>query len=88
MDENLSPDLKSKIALMKRELEIIENTLNKIPMRFAENGSWIKVATTMIYCDYDEKEVPYSSYSLAPFNEVHYRRTSESNFPNEKVVLK
>ena len=76
------------MTLKERESLITNNTLSKSPMRMKELAGWIKVATTMIYIpDFDEEAVEYSSYSVCPYDEIHYRRTDGSNYANEVITF-
>jgi len=73
--------------LKKRMANIAKNTLSKNPLRMKELGGWIKVATTVIYSEWENQYVEYSSYSTSPYNEIHYRRTDRPNYANELIIL-
>ena len=76
-----------KIVLKEREALITSSTLSKNPMRMHELGGWIKVATTMIYSEFEQESVEYSSYSTSPYDEIHYRRTDKGSYANEVITF-
>jgi len=76
-----------KIAQKEKEALITNSTLSKNPMRIKELKGWIKVAITMVYCNFEEEAVQYSSYSISPYDEIHYRRTDKSTYANEVITF-
>ena len=78
---------KFKMVLKEREALITKSTLSKNPMRIKELAGWIKVATTVVYSGIDAEAVEYSSYSVSPYDEIHYRRTDGSNYANEVITF-
>ena len=76
-----------KMLLKEREALITTSTLSKNPMRMKELGGWIKVAITMVYSDFEEEAVQYSSYSISPYDEIHYRRTDKDSYANEVITF-